>query len=57
MLIKMLFELMEQHDAWDFETQYKQVLSKLKFNNLNQKVSELSGGQKKTTSFSNRFNQ
>ncbi len=41
------FELMEQHNAWDFETQYKQILSKLKFNDLNQKVSELSGGQKK----------
>ncbi len=41
------FELMEQHNAWDFETQYKQILSKLKFNNLNQKVAGLSGGQKK----------
>jgi len=41
------FELMEQHNAWDFETQYKQILSKLKFNDLDQKVSELSGGQKK----------
>jgi ATP-binding cassette subfamily F protein uup len=41
------FELMEQHNAWDFETQYKQILSKLKFNDLDQKVSDLSGGQKK----------
>ena len=41
------FELMEQHNAWDFETQYKQILSKLKFNNLDQKVAGLSGGQKK----------
>ena len=41
------FELMEQHNAWDFETQYKQILSKLKFHDLDQKVSELSGGQKK----------
>lgn len=41
------FELMEQHNAWDFETQYKQILSKLKFENLEQKVSELSGGQRK----------
>ena len=24
------FELMERHNAWDFETQYKQILSKLK---------------------------
>jgi ATP-binding cassette subfamily F protein uup len=44
------FELMEQHNAWDFETQYKQILSKLKFDNLNQKISELSGGQRKRLS-------
>jgi ABC transport system ATP-binding/permease protein len=41
------FELMEQHQAWDFETQYKQILSKLKFEDLDMKVSNLSGGQKK----------
>lgn len=41
------FELMEQHNAWDFETKYKQILSKLKLNNLKQKVISLSGGQKK----------
>ncbi len=41
------FELMEQHNAWDFETQYKQILSKLKFNDLSQKVMNLSGGQRK----------
>lgn len=41
------FELMEQHNAWDFETQYKQILSKLKLDNLQQKVGMLSGGQKK----------
>ncbi|OSY87005.1 ABC transporter [Tenacibaculum holothuriorum] len=44
------FELMEQHNAWDFETQYKQILSKLKLDNLQQKVAELSGGQKKRLS-------
>lgn len=41
------FELMEQHNAWDFETQYKQILSKLKLDNLQQKVKTLSGGQRK----------
>ena len=41
------FELMEQYNAWDFETQYTQILSKLKIDDLNQKVSSLSGGQKK----------
>ncbi|MFY0603958.1 MAG: ABC-F family ATP-binding cassette domain-containing protein [Flavobacteriaceae bacterium] len=44
------FELMEQHNAWDFETQYKQILSKLKLDNLSQKVSSLSGGQQKRLS-------
>jgi ATP-binding cassette subfamily F protein uup len=41
------FEAMERHQAWDFETLYKQILFKLKLENLNQKVSTLSGGQKK----------
>ncbi|HLW31872.1 MAG TPA: ABC-F family ATP-binding cassette domain-containing protein [Aequorivita sp.] len=41
------FEQMEAHEAWDFETQYKMILSQLKLEDLNQKVSTLSGGQKK----------
>ena len=41
------FDMMDQYDAWDFESQYKQILSKLKFENIHQKVSGLSGGQKK----------
>ena len=41
------FELMEQNNAWDFETQYKQILFKLKLDDLDQLVSSLSGGQKK----------
>ena len=41
------FEAMEQHQAWDFETQYKQLLSKLKLDDLSLKASALSGGQKK----------
>ena len=41
------FEQMEQYNAWDFETQYKQILSKLKLDNLQLKVGKLSGGQKK----------
>jgi ATP-binding cassette subfamily F protein uup len=44
------FELMEQHNAWDFETQYKQILSKLKLDDLSLKVSILSGGQRKRLS-------
>lgn len=44
------FELMDQYNAWDFETQYKQILSKLKFNDLSVSISSLSGGQKKRLS-------
>ncbi len=44
------FELMELHNAWDFETQYKQILSKLKFPDLTLKIATLSGGQKKRLS-------
>ncbi len=47
------FEGMEAHQAWDFETLYKQVLSKLKLDDLSKKVSELSGGQKKRLALAN----
>ena len=36
-----------QIQAWDFETTYKQILSKLKLDNIKVKVEKLSGGQKK----------
>ncbi len=44
------FELMERYNAWDFETHYKQILFKLKLNELDKKVSTLSGGQRKRLS-------
>ena len=44
------FEAMEQHGAWDFETEYKQLLSKLKLDDLTLKAALLSGGQKKRLS-------
>ena len=44
------FDQMDQNNAWDFETQYKLVLSKLKLNNLSLKIEQLSGGQKKRLS-------
>ena len=47
------FEQMEIHNAWDFETLYKQILFKLKLDNLNEKVSTLSGGQKKRLALAN----
>lgn len=44
---QLAFEKMEQDNVWDFETQYKQILFKLKLNDLSLKVKELSGGQRK----------
>jgi len=41
------FEAMDRFNAWDFETQYKQILYRLKLDNLKVKVGLLSGGQKK----------
>lgn len=41
------FEQMDIHNAWDFETQYKQILFKLKLEDLKLKVKNLSGGQRK----------
>lgn len=47
------FEAMERYDAWDFETQYKQILSRLKLEDLNVRVGLLSGGQKKRLALAN----
>ena len=44
------FDLMDQYNAWDFETQYTQILSKLKLDNLSKKIGSLSGGQRKRLS-------
>jgi ABC transport system ATP-binding/permease protein len=44
------FDQMDQHNAWDFETQYKQILFKLKLEDFKLKVKNLSGGQKKRLS-------
>ncbi|MDO6821048.1 ABC-F family ATP-binding cassette domain-containing protein [Zobellia sp. 1_MG-2023] len=41
------FEAMDRFNAWDFETLYKQILFKLKLDNLDANVGLLSGGQKK----------
>ena len=47
------FDAMEAHQAWDFETVYKQILSKLKLDDLHQKVATMSGGQKKRLALAN----
>ncbi|RWX02558.1 ABC-F family ATP-binding cassette domain-containing protein [Flavobacterium cerinum] len=41
------FERMDMHNAWDFETQYKQILFKLKLEDMKLLIKNLSGGQKK----------
>lgn len=47
------FEGMERFNAWDFETLYKQILFKLKLEDLNANVGLLSGGQKKRLALAN----
>ncbi|MDU8885499.1 ABC-F family ATP-binding cassette domain-containing protein [Yeosuana sp. MJ-SS3] len=47
------FEQMEIHNAWDFETQYTQILSQLNLNDVSVKISTLSGGQKKRVALAN----
>jgi len=47
------FEAMERREAWDFETQYKQILFQLKLEDLKAIVGLLSGGQKKRLALAN----
>ena len=47
---QLAFDEMDRFNAWDFETQFKQILSKLKLEDLKLKVKSLSGGQKKRLS-------
>ncbi|MET1259977.1 ABC-F family ATP-binding cassette domain-containing protein [Flagellimonas sp. DF-77] len=46
-------EAMDRYQAWDFETQYKQILFRLKLEDLQQKVATLSGGQRKRLALAN----
>src|SRR5690606_33444684 len=47
-----LMEKMNQLDAWKVESKIQEILSKLKIDFLNQKIGELSGGQRKRISLS-----
>ncbi len=46
-LLEKLIPEMDAHAAWDYETTVKQILSELKINTYDKKISQLSGGQKK----------
>ncbi|OFX63500.1 MAG: ABC transporter [Bacteroidetes bacterium GWB2_41_8] len=46
-------ELMERHNAWDYEVKVKQILTQLKITDYDQRISELSGGQKKRVALAN----
>jgi ATP-binding cassette subfamily F protein uup len=48
-----LLERMNQLKAWDYEQKTKQILSQLKINHFDQKISELSGGQLKRVALAN----
>ncbi len=44
---------MDSLNAWDFEVHIKQILGELKLTNFDQKIKELSGGQKKRVALAN----
>jgi ABC transport system ATP-binding/permease protein len=46
-------EQMDRFHAWDYEVKVKQILSELKIYNYDQRIEELSGGQKKRVSMAN----
>lgn len=46
-------ELMERHHAWDYEVKVKQILTQLKISDYDQRIAELSGGQKKRVALAN----
>ena len=44
---------MDVHKAWDYEARIKQILGKLRIENLSQKMGQLSGGQRKRVALAN----
>ena len=45
--IQKVIERMDAVDGWEYETRVRQILSELKITDLEQKIEELSGGQRK----------
>jgi ATP-binding cassette subfamily F protein uup len=46
--LALLMEKLDEMNAWTFESDLKQILGKLNLHQLNEKVGNLSGGQKKS---------
>jgi len=46
-MLQVMIQSMDDHKAWDYEVVVKQILFKLKLNDLNAIIGPLSGGQKK----------
>ena len=46
-LIQSMIQKMDDNKAWDYEVAVKQILSRLKLNDLNARIVNLSGGQRK----------
>jgi ATP-binding cassette subfamily F protein uup len=46
-LLSNALEMMDKYQAWDYESRVKQILGKLGIHDIERKVSELSGGQRK----------
>jgi len=51
--IQKAIEQMDFHRAWDYEEKIKQILSRLKLDDFNKKVSTLSGGERKRLALAN----
>ncbi len=46
-MLQHMIQKMDDHKAWDYEVAVKQILFRLKLNDLNARISTLSGGQRK----------
>ncbi|OWY19145.1 ABC transporter ATP-binding protein [Sphingobacteriales bacterium UPWRP_1] len=46
-MLELCIEAMQHHQAWDYDTKIKQILTRFKIANLHQPIREMSGGEKK----------
>ena len=51
--LQRVIDKIDAEDAWDYETKVKQILTKLKINDYDKPIKELSGGQKKRVALAN----